>query len=109
MDEQWRISLFGGLSAARGDQAITRFKSQKIGALLAYLAFYRGVSHPREVLLGLLWPESPPTAGRNSLSVALSSLRHQLEPPGTPAGAVLKADRATVGINPAGVTTDVAA
>jgi class 3 adenylate cyclase len=40
--------------------------------------------------------------------VALSSLRHQLEPPGVPQGAVLIADRNSVKLNPAAVTTDVA-
>src|SRR5262249_13791571 len=34
-------------------------------------------------------------------------LRHQLEPPGVPAGAVILADRFTVGLAPATVTTDV--
>jgi hypothetical protein len=30
-----------------------------------------------------------------------------MEPPGTPAGAVIRADRYSVGLNPAAVTTDV--
>src|SRR5581483_11686083 len=58
-------------------------------------------------LIDLFCPESSLEAGRNSLSVALSSLRNQLEPPGTPANAVLRADRFSVGLNPAAVTTDV--
>jgi len=47
-------------------------------------------------------------AGRNSLSVALSSLRSQLEGPATPAGAAIIADRASVRANPNAITTDVA-
>ena len=46
--------------------------------------------------------------GRHRLSVALSSLRQELEPPGVPDGAVLETDRVLVGLNPATVTTDVA-
>src|SRR5439155_16778460 len=53
-------------------------------------------------------PESDTPTLRNSLSVALSSLRNQFEPPGTPQGTVLRADRFSVGLNPITVTTDVA-
>ena len=105
---QWRIELFGGLRVTSGEHVITRFRRQKTGALLAYLAFYRDRMHPREVLFELLWPECDPNAGRHNLSNSLSSLRHQLKPPGVPAGAVIIADRASVRLNPAAVTTDVA-
>ena len=104
----WRITLLNGLRLERDAQSITRFKYQKVGGLLAYLAYHRRQMHTREVLVETFWPESSPEAGRANLSVALSSLRHQLEPPGTPAGSVLRADRYSVGLNPAAVTTDVA-
>src|SRR5205823_10422689 len=108
MDALWRIELLGGLRATCDDRVVTRFQTQKTGAVLAYLAYYCQRSHPREVLIELLWPESEPRAGRNKLSLALSSLRHQLEPPGIPAGAVILAHRAAVQLNPAAVSTDVA-
>ncbi|HZP80865.1 MAG TPA: hypothetical protein VFB21_04435 [Chthonomonadaceae bacterium] len=107
MSALWHISLLGSLRVQCGEQSITRFKSQKIGALLAYLAYPLRQAHPREALIDLFWPESSLEAGRASLSTALSSLRHQLEPPGTPAGLVLRADRYSVSLNPAAVTTDV--
>lgn len=109
MPEPWRVTLFGTLRLSRGDQTITRFKYQKVGGLLAYLAFHRHQMHARETLVEMFWPgiESP-EAARNSLSGALSSLRHQMEPPGTPAGAVLRADRFSVGVNSEAITTDVA-
>jgi class 3 adenylate cyclase len=107
MNEPWKITLLGGLSAQQPDQTITRFRNRKVAALLAYLAFHLRQAHPREVLIEMLWPETQIDAGRNSLSSALSWLRHQLEPPGTPAGSVLRADRFSVGLNPAMVTTDV--
>src|SRR6266852_8489464 len=103
-----RIELLGGLRIAQGDRVITRFRTQKTAALLAYLAFYRERAHPREHLIDLLWPEADLTSGRNSLSIALSSLRHQLEPPGVPHGAILRADRSSVQLNPEAVSTDVA-
>jgi len=102
-----RVHLLGGLRVQQDNRSITRFRTYKTGALLAYLAFYRTRTHPREILIDLFWPDAAPERGRNSLSIALSSIRHQIEPPGVPADAVLLADRFTVGLNPENVTTDV--
>jgi predicted ATPase/DNA-binding SARP family transcriptional activator len=107
MDQPWHIELFGWLRATRGDQVVARFRTHKAGALLAYLAYHGDRSHPREVLVELLWPESEPQAGRTGLRTELTSLRHQLEPPGIPPGAVLVADRTTIRLNPAACITDV--
>lgn len=108
MSDPWRVKLLGGLRAERGEQVITRFKTQKVAALFAYLAFHLRQAHAREVLIELLWPESDAPTLRNSLSVALSSLRNQFEPPGVPQGTMLRADRFSISLNPAVVTTDVA-
>src|SRR5689334_7812746 len=56
----------------------------------------------------MLSPETEPQAGHHRLSMALSSLRHQLEPPGVLDSSVLQADRFSVRLNPAAITTDVA-
>lgn len=120
MEALWRVELFGGLRlkplapavSPDGNTAITRFRTQKTAALLAYLAYYRERAHPREVLTEILWPEEDGDATRHKLSVALSSLRRQLEPPGVPGGAadgsVLIAEHFSVRLNPVAVTTDVA-
>ena len=108
MASLWTIHLFGTLRATQGDQTLTRFRTHKTGALLAYLAFYHHRSHPRELLIDLFWPDDALESGRHSLRLALSSLRHQLETPGSAAGTVLLADRNTVQLNPEAVTTDVA-
>lgn len=106
MNEPWRICLFGGLSARRGEARVSRFRTQKNASLLAFLAYHRDRSHPREVLIDLLWPDHELEAGRNCLSVALSSLRSQFEGPDVPAKTVIVADRATVRLNPDTVVTD---
>jgi predicted ATPase/DNA-binding SARP family transcriptional activator len=108
MERLWRIELLGRLRAVHAERVVTRFRSHKTGALLAYLAFHAGVSHPRDLLTELLWPEEPLDSARMRLRTALSSLRRQLEPPGVPAGAVLVTHRLSAGLNPAAVTTDVA-
>src|SRR5437879_4107980 len=86
VDRPWRIELLGGLRAVRGDQVVDHFRTRKTADLLAYLAYFRERSHPREVLVELLWPECELQDGRHSLSMALSALRQQLEPPGIPDG-----------------------
>jgi predicted ATPase/DNA-binding SARP family transcriptional activator len=108
MSSLWRIELFGKLRAECGQRSIRSFRTHKTGALLAYLAFYRERPHPREALIELLWPERELPSGRHNLRLALSSLRHQLEPPGVPEGSVLQANRSTVQLSCAAVTTDVA-
>src|SRR5947209_7964972 len=98
-DGCWRIDLLGGLRAERGDRVVTRFQTQKAGALLAYLAYCPGRTHRRDALIELLWPEVAAEDGRNSLRQTLFLLRQQLEPPGVPAGSVLAADRSSVRLN----------
>jgi predicted ATPase/DNA-binding SARP family transcriptional activator len=107
MDQPWQIELFGWLRATQGDRVVSRFRSRKAEALLAYLAYFRQRSHPRPQLVELLWPECDPSAGQERLSVELTSLRRQLEPPGVPNGAVLVATRTTVQLSPAACVSDV--
>lgn len=102
-----RVELFGGLRLHAGGTVVTRFSTRKTAALLAYLAYYRDRDHPRETLVDLLWPESGLKSGRRSLSVALSELRRDLEPPGTPPGSVILTDRFSVRLDPEAVQTDV--
>src|SRR4051812_7523435 len=109
MNEPCRIEMLGWLRAIQADRVIARFVTHKTGALLAYLAYHQRRSHDRGSLVELFWPESSPGTGRNNLSKALTSLRHQLVPPGVPPGAVICADRGTVQIGTAACSTDVAA
>jgi predicted ATPase/DNA-binding SARP family transcriptional activator len=105
--ETGRIELFGRLSFRQGDRHLSHLRMQKAGILLAYLACHRQRPHDREELIELLWPGCVPETGRNRLSVTLSALRRQLEPPGVSPGSVLLTDRFSVQLNPA-ITTDVA-
>src|SRR6476661_443027 len=107
MADLWKIELLGRLRLQHGSRYVSRFRTQKTGALLAYLASHVGHSQSRDHLCALLWPDHDSSAARNSLSVALSSLRDQLEPAGTPAGSVLIADRFSIGLNAQAITTDV--
>src|SRR5690349_15847019 len=108
MDQPWQIELLGWLRVVQADRVVSRFRTRKAEALLAFLAYHARRSHPREELIELLWPETELSAGLRRLRVELTSLRHQLEPPGVPPGAVLVATRTTVQLNPETCITDVA-
>ncbi len=107
MEPLYRITMLGSLRVRIGDRWVTRFHTQKAGALLAYLAFHPE-QHPRETLADMLWPDSELESARASLSQALSMLRRQLEPPGVPAGGVIVSSKSHVGLNPSAIETDVA-
>src|SRR5262249_48603396 len=104
----WRIEMFGGLKARKGDRELTHFQTRKVGALLACLALQPTASHPREVLAEQLWPEEDWEASRNRLRHALSCLRHDLELDTGFDGSVIFADRTYVSLNPLAIITDVA-
>jgi predicted ATPase/DNA-binding SARP family transcriptional activator len=105
------VELFGPLtvrSLSDVPRVLTRFRTAKTGALLAFLAFHADRRHMREVLADRFWPDRAPSAGRATLSVSLSALRSLLEPPGIAPGSVIVADGTSVGLNPLAITTDVA-
>jgi DNA-binding SARP family transcriptional activator/predicted ATPase len=70
-----RISVLGSLQIHKGDQPLSRFESNKVRALLAYLAVESHTPHSRESLVELLWPESPTDSSLGNLRYALADLR----------------------------------
>src|SRR5262249_20680205 len=109
MDLRWQITLLGALRAEGEGRVLSHFRRQKTAILLAYRASLPHRPRPREAPLDSRRPDAVPPAGRASLSVALSFLRQHLEPPGSPPGSVLIADRSAVRLHPDAVATDVAA
>jgi predicted ATPase/DNA-binding SARP family transcriptional activator len=111
--EIWRFEMLGGLRVVLpGGEGVTRFQTERAGALLAYLIYHRNREHPRDLLADLLWPDADRDAGRQRLRVVLHSLRRLIEPPKLTAqaggGGLILSTRLTIGINPrAPVLTDV--
>jgi DNA-binding SARP family transcriptional activator len=80
------LSLLGPFQATLDGQPAAGFESNKIRALLAYLAVEADRPHPRETLAGLLWPDYPNRSALTNLRSALANLRQaigdrQAEPP----------------------------
>ena len=107
MQPNWRIELLGALQVRSEAATISRFRTRRVGTLLAYLALYQDRSHSREELADLLWPEVSEEVSRRNLRQALSSLRKHLEPPPLPAGSVLVVKQSSVRLNLETVSTDV--
>jgi DNA-binding SARP family transcriptional activator len=69
------LSLLGPFQVTLDGEPVTDFKSNKVRALLAYLAMEADRPHRREVLAGLLWPNWPDRDALSNLRYALSNLR----------------------------------
>lgn len=100
--------MLGALRLTRDEETVTRFRTRRVGLLLAYLALFRDRSHVRQELGELLWPEREPEVIGRNLRQALTSLRHVLEPPPMPSGTVLQVQHTALGLNREAVATDVA-
>jgi DNA-binding SARP family transcriptional activator len=72
------LTLLGTLHVARGDEPVRHFQSDKVRALLAYLATEADRSHARASLAALLWPEQSDQAALRNLSQTLVRLREVL-------------------------------
>lgn len=72
------LSLLGTWQTTLGGEPIAAFESDKVRALLAYLAVESDRPHRRETLAALFWPERPERNARQNLSQALFNLRQAI-------------------------------
>lgn len=69
------LALFGPFQLTLDHQVIERFESNKVRALLAFVAVEHHRPHPREALAELLWPGHAIEAARGNFRRALANLR----------------------------------
>ena len=72
------LALLGTLDVTCDGQPVTGFVTDKVRALLVYLAMEADRAHRRDTLAELLWPEQPAQVARNSLRQALATLRQAI-------------------------------
>jgi DNA-binding SARP family transcriptional activator len=72
------LSLLGPFQVTLGGEPVTSFESDKVRALLAYLAVEAHRPHRRDSLAGLLWPDWPDRAARTNLRNGLANLRQAI-------------------------------
>lgn len=73
------LSVLGEFQILKDGVPIQTIESDKVRALLAYLAVEADCAHKRESLIGLLWPDYPDPAARHNLRQALFNLRRALD------------------------------
>ena len=73
------LSLLGSFQASLNDNPITKFRSNRVQALLIYLAVEQATTpHQRDKLLDLLWPGMPQKSAQNNLRQTIYQLRQAL-------------------------------
>ena len=75
---RWSLRMLGPFVAEGGGEPLRGFRSDKVRALLAYLAVNVDRPRSRSMLADLLWPDCREATARSSLRTALSNLRHVL-------------------------------
>lgn len=106
---QLSLTLFGPFRAMVSGRSITAFRTDKVRALLTYLALEAEKPHSRHWLAGLLWPDLPERQSLDNLRVTLYRLRQSLDAahPGL-SEKLLTVTRQSVQVNTAAVRVDVA-
>lgn len=89
------ICLLGGFEVRGAASSEARFESQKVRALLAFLAVQEGQAFSRDRLGALLWTDADPEKARRNLRQALYNLRQSLPE----LDEALRVDRQTVALH----------
>lgn len=102
------LRSLGAFEVSLQTKTVTAFPTDKIRALLVYLALEAGQPHRRETLASLLWPEMDHTVALNNLRLALHRLRESLDKVQPAVSATLiQSTRQTIQLTPTLVTVDV--
>src|SRR5262245_19105749 len=72
------LTFLGSFQAALDGMPIARFQTDKVRALLAYLAVEAERPHSRTGLCGLLWPDQSDETALHNLSQTLLRLREAI-------------------------------
>ena len=103
------VWLLGPFQVTLDGQPATAFATDKVRALLAYLAVEAGQPHRREKLASLLWPDHHEKLARTNLRSTLARLRTSIRDR-EPAPPLLHITHQALQLNPeAGIRVDVAA
>jgi DNA-binding SARP family transcriptional activator len=101
------LSLLGAFAASLNGRSVRRFRSNKVQALLIYLAVENRQVHRRDFLMELLWPGLPQRSAQVNLRQTIRLLKETIPAltaghSGTQTVPFLLADRQTVQVHPDG-------
>ena len=102
------LTLFGSFTASIANEPVTQFRTDKVRALLAYLAMNAERPFRRDILATLLWPEWADKAARRNLRQTAHRLRQMLDGICPTLGTdILTTTRQTMQLNRSAVIVDV--
>lgn len=99
-DNHLKIHLLGGFAVTNSEGHRIRFRTRSTDHAFAYLAWNLGAWIHRDALARLVWPDAEPSLARQSLRMALNSIRSQTGPN------ILESDQDSVRLCPASVEVD---
>ena len=106
---QLELNLLGGFVATIDGKSVTKFRTDKMRALLAYLAIHAERPFRRETLAALLWPNWPEADAKRNLRQTIHRLKGLLKKTApTLAEQLLTTTRQTIQLNQAALQLDVA-
>lgn len=76
---RWIVQLLGGFSVADPNGIPIRFRTRATDSIFAFLAWHAGTWFSRASLAQLGWPDGEPVKARQSLRMALNSIRSQAD------------------------------
>jgi DNA-binding SARP family transcriptional activator len=79
LSELVQAFFFGNFRFRLKDQVIDNWPSKKGKSLFAYILFHHERRIYRDILMDTFWPKTNPDSARNSLNVALHSIRRVLQ------------------------------
>lgn len=98
------IRLFGPFEVVYDGERLSHFRTLKVQALLAYLVTSSTVTHQRETLMALLWPDLPPASAQTNLRQIVYQLRKAIPTVASHDSddriPFLLSEQQTVGVNP---------
>ncbi|MEM7030421.1 MAG: BTAD domain-containing putative transcriptional regulator [Chloroflexota bacterium] len=74
-----KLTFLGSFSVSVDEKPLTNFATDKVRALLAYVALEAGQAHNRSALAGLLWPDIAEKNARDNIRLTLHRLRQALD------------------------------
>jgi DNA-binding SARP family transcriptional activator len=86
------VCCFGPFRVYQHDQPVKEWISRKGKSIFKYLIAHRDRPISKEVLMDLIWPDTPPEAARNNLNVAIYGLRQSLRQAGLAESTILYQD-----------------
>ena len=74
-----RIQFFGQLKVEMRGNTLPPIPGKKVNSILAYLLYNHAKPIHREKLMGKFWGDNAPSSARNSLNVAIHTIRKQFQ------------------------------